>query len=64
MRREGVERINRDRPISLQDNEMWNINLIRAYYNDYDHTTLNAPVPVRSPKLSSVGPDQYQYLDG
>ena len=59
MRREGVERINRDRPISLQDNEMWNINLIRAYYNAYDHTTLNAPVPVRSPKLSSIGPDQY-----
>ena len=38
---------------------MWNINLIRAYYNAYDHTTLNAPVPVRSPKLSSIGPDQY-----
>ena len=28
----------------------------------YDHTTLNAPVLVWSPKLSSVGP--VQYLDG
>ncbi len=28
----------------------------------YDHTTLNAPVLVWSPKLSSVGPAQY--LDG
>ena len=28
----------------------------------YDHTTLKAPVLVRSPKLSSVGPAQY--LDG
>ena len=28
----------------------------------YGHTTLNAPVLVRSPKLSSVGPAQY--LDG
>ena len=28
----------------------------------YDHTTLNTPVLVRSPKLSSVGPAQY--LDG
>ena len=24
--------------------------------NAYDHTTLNAPVLVRSPKLSNVGP--------
>ena len=40
------------------------INVIEANLNAYDHTTLNAPgpVPVRSPKLSSVGPDQY--LDG
>ena len=30
--------------------------------NAYGHTTLNAPVLVRSPKLSSVGPAQY--LDG
>lgn len=28
----------------------------------YDHTTLKAPVLVRSPQLSSVGPAQY--LDG
>ena len=28
----------------------------------YDHTTLNAPVLIWSPKLSSVGP--VQYLDG
>ena len=41
---------------------MWNGNLIGAYFDAYDHTTLNAPVPVRSPKLSSVGPDEY--LDG
>ena len=38
------------------------INVIEANLDAYDHTTLNAPVPVRSPKLSSVGPDQY--LDG
>ena len=38
------------------------INVIEADLDAYDHTTLNAPVPVRSPKLSSVGPDQY--LDG
>ena len=38
------------------------INVIEANLDAYDHTTMNAPVPVRSPKLSSVGPDQY--LDG
>ena len=63
MRRKSVERMNCDRPISLLDEEIWSINLIRAHLDAYDHTTLNAPVPVRSPKLlSSVGPDQY--LDG
>ena len=30
--------------------------------NAYDHTTMNTPVLVRSPKLSIVGPGQY--LDG
>ena len=47
---------------SIIENHIWNRNLIGAYFDAYDHTTLNAPVPVRSPKLSSVGPDQY--LDG
>ena len=47
---------------SIIEKQMWNGNLIGAYFDAYDHTTLNAPVPVRSPKLSSVGPDQY--LDG
>ena len=47
---------------SLIDKQLWNKNLTGAYFDAYDHTTLNAPVPVRSPKLSSVGPDQY--LDG
>ena len=45
--------------VSVQSrSELGIINVIEAN----DHTTLNAPVPVRSPKLSSVGPDQY--LDG
>ena len=30
--------------------------------NGYDHTMLNTPVLVRSPKLSNIGPGQY--LDG
>ena len=42
--------------------ELGIINVIEAKMDAYDHTTLNAPVPVRLPKLSSVGPDQY--LDG
>ena len=49
--------------VSVQSRSEWGIiNVIEANLNAYDHTTLNAPVPVRSPKLSSVGPDQY--LDG
>ena len=49
--------------VSVQSrSELGIINVIEAKLNAYDHTTLNAPVPVRSPKLSSVGPDQY--LDG
>ena len=32
--------------------------MFEANLDAYDHTTLNAPVPVQSPKLSSVGPDQ------
>eukprot|EP00731_Ephydatia_muelleri_P017379 Em0010g477a len=47
---------------SIIENDIWNRNLIGSYFDAYDHTTLNAPVPVRSPMLSSVGPDQY--LDG
>ena len=35
---------------------------IGASTDAYGHTTLSAPVLVRSPKLSSVGPAQY--LDG
>ena len=46
--------------VSVQSRSEWGIiNVIEANLDAYDHTTLNAPVPVRSPKLSSVGPDQY-----
>ena len=38
------------------------IGLSNVTSSAYGHTTLNAPVLVRSPKLSSVGPAQY--LDG
>ena len=49
--------------VSVQSrSELGIINVIEAKLKAYDHTTLNAPVPVRSPTLSSVGPDQY--LDG
>ena len=49
--------------VSVQSrSELGIIHVIEAKLDAYDHTTLNAPVPVRSPKLSSVGPDQY--LDG
>ena len=44
---------------SIIDKQMWIINLIQAHLDAYDHTKLNAPVPVRSPKLSSVGSNQY-----
>ena len=70
MRRESVEHrlclsdsLQSQACFSIIEKQMWNGNLIiGAYFDAYDHTTLNAPVPVRSPKLSSVGPDQY--LDG
>ena len=48
--------------VYIIDKRIGIINVSEADLNAYDHTTLNAPVPVRSPKLSSVGPDQY--LDG
>ena len=45
--------------VSVQSrSELGIINVIEAKLDAYDHTTLNAPVPVRSQKLSSVGPDQ------
>ena len=70
MRRESVEHKlclsdssqSQIKRFSIIEKQMWNGNLLGAYFDAYDHTTLNAPVPVRSPKLSSVGPDQY--LDG
>ena len=44
---------NKDLRINLQD---------LPHLNAYDHTTMNTPVLVWSPKLSTVGPGQY--LDG
>ena len=32
---------------SIIDKQMWIINLIQAHLDAYDHTKLNAPVPVR-----------------
>ena len=65
MRRESVEHklclSDSSQSQTFQYNRETNVEwkLIGAYFDAYDITTLNA---VRSPKLSSVGPDQY--LDG
>ena len=51
---------------TLLDTGLWSgsLDFTRGYpiftgFSSYDHTTVKAPHPIRTAKLSTVGPDQY-----